>query len=367
MNNTVYVFGNLGGNYTQYPNDYTKEIFRVFQNNVTAESQLIIHRDNNLMYYGYVRKLDVSPQYIGLCILLNGIMFLEPKNLFPIFENAVADMVVKGRILQFDENGKIFSQLVYLNGRQNEIKRIATIIGNEISALKVDKLPPLNYGIDHTSQKRLSFNDKNDEITEASYQYGYTIIPKPTNSNTDDLNGVQDVIKRLNKKQLEYKQQYQEERQKNLKLQAQQKNFIWVGMLLVIVAIMGAVLYFKVLNPSEVTHYETDEFVYYGPMKDKKPHGVGVAIYPENDRFGRKYYIGNFVNGLRQDSSAMLFYQDGDYYYGSMTDDQWEKGIIYMNSDNSHFTGTFQQNIPYTGTWYDHQIAHRLQNGEIEE
>ena len=27
MNNTVYVFGNLGGNYTQYPNDYTKEIY----------------------------------------------------------------------------------------------------------------------------------------------------------------------------------------------------------------------------------------------------------------------------------------------------------------------------------------------------
>lgn len=116
--------------------------------------------------------------------------------------------------------------------------------------------------------------------------------------------------------------------------------------------------------PSEVTHYETGEFVYYGPLQDGKPNGVGVAIYPANDKDGRKYYIGNFKKGERQDSAAILFYQDGDYYYGQMTGDKWVKGMLYMNSDNSHFVGTFQDNNPYTGNWYDHKKLYRLSKGE---
>ena len=94
-------------------------------------------------------------------------------------------------------------------------------------------------------------------------------------------------------------------------------------------------------------------------MKDGKPNGVGVAVYPTNDKDGRKYYIGNFKKGERQDSAAVLFYQDGDYYYGSMEGDQWGQGMLYMNSDNSHFVGTFQNNNPYTGKWYDHMDSQK--------
>ena len=100
-------------------------------------------------------------------------------------------------------------------------------------------------------------------------------------------------------------------------------------------------------------------------MKNKKPHGVGVAIYPINDKDGRKYYIGRFKNGVRDDTNAILFYQDGDYYYGSMKGDKWDNGMLYMNSDRSHFKGIFAgDNIPYNGIWYDHRKAYSLINGE---
>ena len=146
--------------------------------------------------------------------------------------------------------------------------------------------------------------------------------------------------------------------------QAKQRNTLWVGILSVAVAILGVILYFKVLNPSEVTRYQTGEFIYYGPLKNRKPHGVGLAIYPENDYDGRKYYIGNFDDGERQDDEAVLFYQNGDYFYGSMKGDEWNRGVFFSNSTSSHFEGSFRNNIPYNGTWFTHQKLYDVRDGE---
>lgn len=116
--------------------------------------------------------------------------------------------------------------------------------------------------------------------------------------------------------------------------------------------------------PSEVTRYQTGEFIYYGPLKNRKPHGVGLAIYPENDYDGRKYYIGNFDDGERQDDEAVLFYQNGDYFYGSMKGDEWNRGVFFSNSTSSHFEGSFHNNIPYNGTWFTHQKLYDVRDGE---
>lgn len=59
----------------------------------------------------------------------------------------------------------------------------------------------------------------------------------------------------------------------------------------------------------------------------------------------------------------MLLYQNGDYYYGSMNDDKWEKGVLYMKTDNSHFSGEFNNNKPYNGIWYDHKAVLRVNDG----
>ena len=70
------------------------------------------------------------------------------------------------------------------------------------------------------------------------------------------------------------------------------------------------------------------------------------------------------TNKPLQVQPAILFYQDGDYYYGSMQGDNWDKGILYMNSDNSHFTGSFKDNEPYNGKWYDHKELYKLVDGQ---
>jgi hypothetical protein len=100
-------------------------------------------------------------------------------------------------------------------------------------------------------------------------------------------------------------------------------------------------------------------------MRNNKPEGIGVAIYHTYDPDGRKYYIGNFENGERQDSSAILFYKDGDYFYGNMVGDKWENGLLYRQSDGTYFKGTFDSiNQPYNGEWYDHKKKCNLIKGE---
>ena len=149
-------------------------------------------------------------------------------------------------------------------------------------------------------------------------------------------------------------------------MKAQKRNFIWVSILGGVVLVLGVVVWNKVLFPSEVTRYQTEHFLYYGPMQNKKPHGEGVAFYPKDDQDGRRYYIGHFVNGERQDSTAMLYYQNGDYFFGTMNGDKFMKGIFYSNSDHSHFEGSFVDNKPYEGTWYNHEESYKLKDGRMK-
>lgn len=85
----------------------------------------------------------------------------------------------------------------------------------------------------------------------------------------------------------------------------------------------------KVLFPDIVTNYDAGEYMYYGPMENGKPNGIGIAIYPKNDKMKRLYYYGNFTDGQRVDSAAIMFYKDGSYFRGSMNNDKWFKGIFF--------------------------------------
>ena len=60
----------------------------------------------------------------------------------------------------------------------------------------------------------------------------------------------------------------------------------------------------------------------------------------------------------------MLYYQSGDYFYGTMTGDKWDKGIFYSTSENAHFVGSFVNNEPADGTWYRHEEAYKVKNGK---
>lgn len=246
INSSVYIFGKLNGGYTQYPDDYAKEVYQNLYANASSKSQIVIHRDKDLMYYGYVRKLDNDSQYIGFCVLLNGIMFSNISSLFPIFESAVTELVSNGDILSFNERGEIISRIDSLVEKQNEVTRISSVIRNGIDGMEAytKSLPSVSYSIANTEKKVFAYSDSNDIIVEASCKYAYTYITKEKNYNTSSLLGYQSVIKKLYREKGEITSQYIKLKNQYDKLNKQKKQYRNVIILCVIVVLCGIGIYF---------------------------------------------------------------------------------------------------------------------------
>lgn len=252
MNSTIYIFGDFGNGYAQYPNDYTTEIFTQFQKHTQTTSQLTIHREENLMYYGYVRRLHKKGQYIGMCIVLNGSMFRGIKTLFNRFENYITDMVVRGQIIEFSDCGDLISTVTNLYERQREIEQITKFIQNDIETLTIQKLPPLNFSIGKNESKSFLVDDKADSILEATYKYGYTYIYKDAGYNTNTLTSYSGKLQTLNKEKTAALQTIDKQKQKISDLKKKQKNYKLVIWLVVFICI-GGIIFISTINSRNET------------------------------------------------------------------------------------------------------------------
>lgn len=252
MNSTIYIFGDFGNGYAQYPNDYTTEIFTQFQKHTQTTSQLTIHREENLMYYGYVRRLHKKGQYIGMCIVLNGSMFRGIKTLFNRFENYITDMVVRGQIIEFSDCGDLISTVTNLYERQREIEQITKFIQNDIETLTIQKLPPLNFSIGKNESKSFLVDDKADSILEATYKYGYTYIYKDAGYNTNTLTSYSGKLQTLNKEKTAALQTIDKQKQEISDLKKKQKNYKLVIWLVVFICI-GGIIFISTINSRNET------------------------------------------------------------------------------------------------------------------
>ncbi len=187
MNSAAYIFSN-SGTYSQYPDDYAKEIFQTMAENASGESTVAIHRENNLMYYGYVyriREIEVlRPQYFGFCIILNDLMLTDIKGLFSIFEDATNRLIEEGKILYKNSEENLCSS--DLNFYQKEAANIIAYLSSRIPELEATakKLPPLNYSIANTEIKKFTTDNDLAETVESSAKYAYTFITKEAKKET---------------------------------------------------------------------------------------------------------------------------------------------------------------------------------------
>lgn len=189
MNSAAYIFSN-SGTYSQYPDDYAKEIFQTMAENASGESTVAIHRENNLMYYGYVyriREIEVlRPQYFGFCIILNDLMLTDIKGLFSIFEDATNRLIEEGKILYKNSEENLCSS--DLNFYQKEAANIIAYLSSRIPELEATakKLPPLNYSIANTEIKKFTTDNDLAETVESSAKYAYTFITKEAKKETKE-------------------------------------------------------------------------------------------------------------------------------------------------------------------------------------
>lgn len=86
--------------------------------------------------------------------------------------------------------------------------------------------------------------------------------------------------------------------------------------------------------------------------KAQKPGARGIAVYPSNDKDGRKSYVGEMKNGLRDGENATLTYTNGNVYKGSFYNDKLSNGRLDLTSDGMYYIGTFKNDNPYNGKWY---------------
>ena len=180
MNCSVSIFGHLAGGDTLYPDDYAQAIYQQFVSLATAGSAIVIHRDNDLMYYGYVRRLSVDGQYIGFCVLLNGLMFTHQARLFSLFEKTVEEMTAEGSLLRIDA-GRLISDVKQLNDKTDEVARVIASVKSRVLALSrfTQKLPPVDYGTSISATKTFNYeNGRGKDVEDASAKYSYTCVLK---------------------------------------------------------------------------------------------------------------------------------------------------------------------------------------------
>jgi serine/threonine protein kinase len=107
------------------------------------------------------------------------------------------------------------------------------------------------------------------------------------------------------------------------------------------------------------------DYEYTGPVdNNERPNGNGKAVYADG-----RIYEGPFVNGVRQGDNAWFQFSDGNVYEGSFVNDEFGTGTLTSHQSDSkgmYFQGTFKNDQPYTGNWYnaDGSLYSRLNNGK---
>lgn len=248
MNCTSYIFGELAKNYTQYPEDSSSTLFKDIQSLCIAPAQLIIHRDENLMYYIYVRKFD-NNKYIGFAIVINGYYLTQIQPIISSFEKAVEDLLERGIIMYLNETGEITSELASLSNEEEEVMSVVDSLQTMADHIDYFKsLPPTDYSVSISSRIVFNVSESLLDIIDASYRYGFTIILKEHDYDSLRVTSFKNVIKQLNAEKDALIEENEELKEANRTIQNQKKQIKKVTVLILSLIVCGGLLYFLYLN-----------------------------------------------------------------------------------------------------------------------
>lgn len=356
----IYFFGELPNGFDAIPNDSNSELFKQMLAKARNKVQIMFHRDDKIAQYVYIRRVN-SKSRIGICLCIDG-LYLNVDKLFVLFDRVFATLIEKGELLKITSGkefgwtaDRLFDENVALNEFAYNLVRL-------IKKKDCVPLPPQNFSIAKDAWLEISLEEGNPAILDAQKRYTNIYIAKKE-ADIARISSFLNLLKSENQKRKELQKQVDDLKKRNAQILIRQKNLKIVSFLTIVIAIMLGILWQKVLFPKEVTRKDMGSYVYYGPMKNNKPNGVGVAIYRDNDKDGRLYYYGKFVNGEREDSTAIMFYNDGSYFRGIMKDNKWVKGLFY-DTENEHFVGEFKDNQPCKGVWYKHEPVQTINGDE---
>lgn len=200
MNVTIYIFGNFADGYSQYPDNFTRDLFEFISKSRKGATELVYHRDKDLAYYIYTREVSRSANtFIGLCYVFNGVFITNLAYLFKSFEDAIENIVYKGELLELSNDGVLSTKIRQLYTNAEELQRISEHINTQLSTLDkyAMKLPPLNYAISKSEWKTFSY-DQIEQAQKIIKNFSDIRVIKGDNYDTDSLKTVAHKLKKQN-------------------------------------------------------------------------------------------------------------------------------------------------------------------------
>lgn len=249
MKAEIYIFGNFADGYSQYPDNYTHNLFEAIGKSRHAESEIIYHREGALTYYIYTREISkIDNTFIGLCYVFNDVLIKDFAPLFSIFEDVITNIVVTGEMLEFANDGKLSTKINQLYTHTEELQRVSDYLNSKLTSIGkiTEKLPPVNYGVATNEWKTFSHKDKSD-IYSAILDYSNIRIIKGEGYDTATLSSYAGKLNSLNKEKTAALQTIDKQKQEISDLKKKQKNYKLVIWLVVFICI-GGIIFISTIN-----------------------------------------------------------------------------------------------------------------------
>ena len=254
MKAEIYIFGNFADGYSQYPDNYTHNLFEAIGKSRQAESEIIYHREGALTYYIYTREISkIDNTFIGLCYVFNDVLIKDFAPLFSIFEDVITNIVVTGEMLEFANDGKLSTKINQLYTHTEELQRVSDYLNSKLISLGkiTEKLPPINYGVATNEWKTFSYKDKSD-IHSTILDYSNIRIIKGEGYDTAALSSYAGKLNSLNNEKTAALQTIDKQKQEISDLKKKQKNYKLVIWLILIICV-GCIIFIRKINDRDDT------------------------------------------------------------------------------------------------------------------
>ncbi len=182
MNCNTYFFIGTSLGYSQYPNNYTKEIISNILKNSDRKnniSQFTVSMNGRLAYVTYQYRYS-NAKYFGICCEYNGVIPTNFTYLFEYFDNLILSILNKGELLHYDQSGNICASVDYISEKTELINYYVDYIRGSLNEkqAKFKILPPSNYVSSKKNITVLSYEDGPEQLINLLNAYDTVIVSR---------------------------------------------------------------------------------------------------------------------------------------------------------------------------------------------
>ena len=313
MKPQVYYFGTLPSGFSSYPGDHTRAFFEEFIKRSKNTLQIVVHREDNLLHYGYVRKIS-DKNYFGLCICIDRIV-KDTHKLMEAIDNIYAKMILQGVILKIGTSGDV--QWV-INSFVSEAVAIREYSKSLIDFLQKSEakdlpLPPVDYSIAIHDCIEISFESSQEEINDAIGCYPNVYIAK-SNADIERVTSFSNVIKEKNKTISQLRGEVIQYKELIQKILSQKNRYRLVALLSVGLIVLCVCLFFLWNNLNSTKLSLTDAHEMIQVQQDsltKKSMRIQALQKAKNKLEAKNRVLQNNYEGLQSENESLQsLYED---------------------------------------------------------